>query len=560
MIIKHNEFGELVDFVLNAFKEHPKTAKQAINSLVGMFGRRNGTYIESRICERDNLDDIGNAYEKLDKPYCVNLNDDIVAVNSSRRIEKIELHYPIHAQILDCEAIELHKITKRIEQWGGIPLEIKTDCVNYASNHEIELYGYWDTQNTIKKYRCEEYKPLKHEINISNTETLEIEPNIYNNVCEIDDFNELANNIISSNKGCLLLGMAGCGKTYLTNKIIDLLEEGQEKKVVKLAPTNKATLNIKGKTLDKFSYGLIQGKNSIKKFSNIDYVIIDEVSMMKEIFYQVLLYIKKYNPSIKFIIVGDFGQLEPVKDRCKFNYENSRCLYELVDGNKLTLTVCKRSNNKLFNECLRVRDNKPLKYKYVPETETYLNVSYTNSTRKFINEECVNRFISQNENVKTAKIEALPYDKNSQSYLLAKGMPVISRINSKSMGIVNNETFMVIKITNEFITVKNELNEEKEVKKATFNRLFHLAFCITVHKSQGATFNKPYTIYDWEIMNNKLKYVAISRATKIENIQIDRCEENFKNFCDKMSELFGGVSYKTKRKLNLTKKGLKSRP
>ena len=53
-----------------------------------------------------------------------------------------------------------------------------------------------------------------------------------------------------------------------------------------------------------------------------------------------------------------------------------------------------------------------------------------------------------------------------------------------------------------------------------FNKYFYLAYCITVHASQGETFKEPYTIYDWGKMCKRAKYVALSRGTKLENIQI----------------------------------------
>jgi hypothetical protein len=41
---------------------------------------------------------------------------------------------------------------------------------------------------------------------------------------------------------------------------------------------------------------------------------------------------------------------------------------------------------------------------------------------------------------------------------------------------------------------------------------------MTVHRSQGSTFEGPYTIFEWEIMDPKLKYVALSRGTNKKNI------------------------------------------
>lgn len=53
-----------------------------------------------------------------------------------------------------------------------------------------------------------------------------------------------------------------------------------------------------------------------------------------------------------------------------------------------------------------------------------------------------------------------------------------------------------------------------------FNRIFQIAFALTVHKSQGATFNKPYTIYEYRHMTSKLKYVVLSRSSSEFNIII----------------------------------------
>ncbi len=50
--------------------------------------------------------------------------------------------------------------------------------------------------------------------------------------------------------------------------------------------------------------------------------------------------------------------------------------------------------------------------------------------------------------------------------------------------------------------------------------MFYVAFCITIHKSQGATFDKPYTIHEFDKLDNRLKYVAMSRATDTKLINI----------------------------------------
>jgi ATP-dependent exoDNAse (exonuclease V) alpha subunit len=50
--------------------------------------------------------------------------------------------------------------------------------------------------------------------------------------------------------------------------------------------------------------------------------------------------------------------------------------------------------------------------------------------------------------------------------------------------------------------------------------MFRLAYCITTHSAQGATYDFEYSIYDWELMNKRLKFVALSRATSESLINI----------------------------------------
>jgi hypothetical protein len=45
-----------------------------------------------------------------------------------------------------------------------------------------------------------------------------------------------------------------------------------------------------------------------------------------------------------------------------------------------------------------------------------------------------------------------------------------------------------------------------------------MAYCCTTHKAQGETFTENFTIWDWNEMTDKLKYTAMSRATRLEQI------------------------------------------
>jgi hypothetical protein len=98
-------------------------------------------------------------------------------------------------------------------------------------------------------------------------------------------------------------------------------------------------------------------------------------------------------------------------------------------------------------------------------------------------------------------------------------MPIISRLNNHSCDFVNNEIFKVVEIDDNDITISNEC-KILTLPISLFKRSFLLAFCITIHKSQGQTYDTHYNIYEWNRLNKKLKYVAITRAKDINYINI----------------------------------------
>ena len=48
----------------------------------------------------------------------------------------------------------------------------------------------------------------------------------------------------------------------------------------------------------------------------------------------------------------------------------------------------------------------------------------------------------------------------------------------------------------------------------------YVAYCITIHKAQGLSYDHAYTIHEWHKLDARLKYVALSRCTKLEYINI----------------------------------------
>jgi ATP-dependent exoDNAse (exonuclease V) alpha subunit len=132
----------------------------------------------------------------------------------------------------------------------------------------------------------------------------------------------------------------------------------------------------------------------------------------------------------------------------------------------------------------------------------------------------MNKFLAKKKK-SGLEFKKLSYDKNSQNVKLYAGMPIIARKNCKSLNIFNNETFTIKEIRQkENIMIIQDDDKCQEIPLDKFQQMFYVAFCLTIHKSQGATFDKPYTIHEFDKLDNTLKYVAMSRATKKQIINI----------------------------------------
>ena len=117
-----------------------------------------------------------------------------------------------------------------------------------------------------------------------------------------------------------------------------------------------------------------------------DYIIIDEISMVQEIYYKFFIYLKRANPKIKFIIAGDYAQLLPVKDRLEnCFYKNSIALNELCDGKQLQLTTCRRSDDTLFKMLLPQNINSININTFGNNYNTDIHIAFTNKKRIEIN-------------------------------------------------------------------------------------------------------------------------------------------------------------------------------
>lgn len=520
-------FKQFVESLNSSFGNH---SKLAVNSLIGSF--------KPKPRDKHTLQGISQYAPEVFEHHLKNQNSDIQVLKTPNdeiyyaRFLKQEFilnetEQPIYNEILAQEIINLYDLRKLIHQNDGVVLDVSTDSVSCVFKNELPFETIEENGRlNIKDYH---YKNGGYKYKLENKDGRLKDPKLQNlkrgndyyldekpkwNITpdpEMDDFTELVYNIIESKKSYFLKGRGGCGKTHLVNMLKSEMEQrGLYYKV--LAPTNKAANLVDGSTIHKFIKSVV-GLDSRK----LDYIFIDEISMVQETFYNYFIFIKRLRPSIKFIIAGDFNQLPPVKDRVNCDYENSIALKELTDNNMIHLSICRRADKEYFD--LTDPDNvmKIDKTKF-NNKECEKNLCYTNEVRKIINTKWMNKIGQKKKNNKTTVLEIpkLEYDGNSQDMKVYKDLPLIARINCKKMNLINNEEFIVKeirKVDNTIIVYKVESPEiTLTVPVDKFSWCFYPAYAISIHKSQGSTYKQPYTIYEWEKLNRSLRYVALSRA------------------------------------------------
>ena len=531
-------FQKQVNVLLEAFKTDSQLQKDSVNTLVGCFGRTKHTIASTKFTTSpfEAAEWWGEKFQ--DKTVFLRTHelDEETKIYEGIFNQDIELEttkYPIYKQILELEAIELYKLEQLLVEKGAKILDRKADAIGYNAKKEIDLEAYWDEEQKVLKYKEERnseflQKELKGryyretKLDMSKFELQWNKQKDYEGTPE-----EEAERFLQSNQSIRIGGAAGTGKSYLTNAIIrKLVERGyamagkgvKDKKkrfYFAFSPTNKGARIIKGNTIHSIFYTYQSRKKKLfDVLEYVDYIFIDEVSMMIKEFYQLFTLIKRAFPTIKFIVAGDFRQLPPVCDDWEGDYASSPAMNLLCDGNLIELTKCMRSDDTLFRVCENA--DKVNKYEFKPTQKTYLNIAYTHKTRRRVNKECMERYVKE-KGCDTVFLKADAFNPKTQDVSLAVGMPILAHKTNKKLKFMNSEVFRIQSVDDENIV----LEEGITLRTKDFHKFFYVGFCMTIHASQGETFKEPYTIYDWYHLCDKARYVALSRGTKLENIQID---------------------------------------
>ena len=377
----------------------------------------------------------------------------------------------------------------------------------------------------------------------------------------------------ASRHNLFITGPAGTGKSYRLNQYI-----ASHENVLVCAPTGIAALNIGGDTMHRVFKIPIpayeppnfskSNKNAVPRsilnmVAEADTVIIDEISMARnDVFRFAIKVIKKAETikgsKIRIVVCGDFSQLPPVvrKNEAsimeKFDLDPNgyafttpewkSCKFKVVE-----LTEVKRQENADFAHELnkiRIGDIQNLDYwkQFVDPDPDYNNaivICGTNAEAARINEKYLNELPGN-----LVALQATVQGKAAAGYvdeiiLVKENCKVIFIVNDNETMQYKNGTFGIIKnirensidveINGKITTVVPHkfsiyaydcINDElvkKEIGSIT-QYPFKVGKAITIHKSQGQTFDK--VIISPEIFASGQLYVALSRVRAPEGLAL----------------------------------------
>ena len=359
-----------------------------------------------------------------------------------------------------------------------------------------------------------------------------------------------------------LTGKAGTGKSFIVNDTIDKMKKAG-KNVVALAPTGIAANNIGGQTMHSFfsldpfgvlTYQTCRWFKSEKRrlMDKIDVIIIDEVSMLRPDLLDAMNWtlLKNGCPSltkIQIIFVGDLKQLPPPVD------DNMRSVLlatyhgvEFTDAKIFTqlnvqtveLDEVLRQNDEAFINALNlIREGQKSEYfrQFVGKDVKGVILAPHNAT---VNQYNLNGLNSQSgdEHIFNAEVtgNVKAADFNLESKVVVKeGCSIMYLFNSKNNNLFNGAVGIFRQIEgNDFIDVKGvlyaisqvELSKKEYVLSDDQDRLelreigsikqvpIKLAYALTIHKSQGMTFDEVTVDLSLPCFAPGQMYVALSRV------------------------------------------------
>jgi ATP-dependent exoDNAse (exonuclease V) alpha subunit len=381
----------------------------------------------------------------------------------------------------------------------------------------------------------------------------------------------------SSTAPIFLTGKAGTGKSML----LQYFRQKSKKNIIVCAPTGVAALNIGGQTIHslfKIPPELIR-KNSLKVekrtaklLRHVDIVIIDEISMVRPDLMDGIDHIlRKARKSklpfggVQVIMFGDLYQLPPVIDKELMDYFEQNYggnfffnadVWKKIKFEIQELTTVFRQKDEDFKAILNAIRDGTITDKQIAilnkradvqvPLEGVITLTTTNSSAKKINETKL-ALLKDKEHEYKAEISGF-FENNAspteEILRLKKGAQIMLLKNDKEKRWVNGTLGYIHSLKDDEIKVNIDgniyavpketwkkiryvLNETKDVLEeeviSSFTQFpLRLAWAITIHKSQGQTYNSVAIDMGYGAFAHGHTYVGLSRSKSIEGLYLKR--------------------------------------
>lgn len=373
-----------------------------------------------------------------------------------------------------------------------------------------------------------------------------------------------------SGKNIFLTGKAGTGKTYVLKKSIDKFRKNK-RNIAILGTTGIAAMNAGGQTLHSFfklpiadviSYDMC---NYVKKetrriWNKTDIIIIDEVSMLRPDLLDSINWtlLKNDCDSLlkkQIIFVGDLKQLPPVlkSEYCKefyskykSEYFNSAEIYKKLKITHIDLnTVHRQSDEEFISNLNIIRNGGKSEYfkRFIGSEPKGIILCPHVSTSKFHNNNML-KSIDSEEIVSKAEIEVSEgYKLNVDDFNIETTLRYKNK--AKVMYLVNNDLYVNGTIGEILIEGKKKYfvanGIKTQLKRHTFEKKIYileddelrqevvatvkqypvkLAYAVTIHKSQGLTFDECTVDLSKRCFAKGQLYTALSRVKSPEGLRI----------------------------------------
>jgi ATP-dependent exoDNAse (exonuclease V) alpha subunit len=394
------------------------------------------------------------------------------------------------------------------------------------------------------------------------------------------EFSGILDQMEYSQDNIFITGRAGTGKSTL----LQIFRNTSKKKVVILAPTGIAALNVRGQTIHSF-FGFppklinrseIEKRKNNKIYKNLDMIVIDEISMVRADIIDNMDYFLRINRNInepfggvQMIFFGDLFQLPPVvsttfeKQYFTTTYETpyffSARVLSVIDMKMIELIHVYRQEERSFISLLDgIRQNNLdyedfmyLNERHLPlpdKEELYITLCSRNDIAGKINE----YEISAIDLPSFEFLASVSGEFNPRLYptdfklILKEGAQVMFVKNDLQKQYVNGTLGIISELSHDRIMVritqrgdqeklieveKQEweiLKYENDIKKpasintkvvGTFKQYpLKLAWAITIHKSQGKTFDRVIIDMGGGAFESGQTYVALSRCRTLDGI------------------------------------------